>query len=1417
MVLNTMKKIFQIILAIILFNSMNGLMAQCDITVTPASITICAGDSVTLFATDTGNLAQFKWTPAINLSATNGSTVIAYPTTTTIYTVKKNGCPDSATTQVIVKPQLFVLASGDDSICDGETLNLFATVFGGNGIYLYDWNGPDGFSSSLKNPTLANVTNLSAGTYTVTVTSGGCSQTDSINVTVKELPFANAKADTSFCNGTLVNPIIFTSNPPGSTFTWTSSQNLNFGIAGSGNIPPFIATNTTQFNRVATVTVTPTFKGCVGQSMQFIITIKPTPAFTSATEAHICNGNVFTYTATAKPVLNTSFAWVKAADGFGNGSSSATGATINETLFNSSNLPIEVYYSFTLTRPGNTCPYIDTLTVTVYPTPKINPTYDSTFCNGEPGYPILFTSQSPETAIEWSSDKDVGFGLSGYSGIQGFVATNNTSDPIVATVTVKIKASEDSCAGPDSTFTITVNSAPRLNSTLVSTVCNNDSLIYTATSPTPNLDFSWSRPAVSGINGGTAATGNDSTIKDQLVNTDTVPIPVWYIFNMTTSTGSCAGDDSILVTVFPTPKLSSDTSSVQLCSGDLFVYNATCATPGTSFYWSRDSVTGILPDTANGSSNLIQETLINTTDSIITVKYIIGLSANGCDTSTQSITVTVNPTPRLSNTVFNFTTCNDVFFNFNATSNTEGTPTFTWTRDSVFGITPYTSTGTNATIIDSLHNSTPNPIIVTYAITIVANNCTSIVNVTDTVFPTPVLTDTILKDTLCSGNTFVYNASSLTAGISYNWSRAPVAGINNGNPSSGTTALIQEALINTTNTVQTVTYQISLSAYNCPANIQSLTVTVNPTPVLSNTVLLKDSVCSGDVFSRTLSSNVPNTNYQWVRDSVPGITPSNGNGNTNTITETLINAEPYPIDVIYNIKLTTSDSCTNTQNIVVTVNPKPVLIDSVKKDTICSGSVYYYQGLSATVNTTLTWQRDTIIGILPLTANGTSNSIVDSIINTTSSPIIVKYIFSLTSAFGCAGKDSIELLVNPTPFIYDSVRSVCSGTPFQYQIVPAYATSSIVYSWTTDSTVNITGNYPQLPESANSLSEDTLNNSLNNAIVPVKYNITATFIDTNVRCSSMASLTVNVLPLPKLPLFTSLSANANTIDLCGGSANINFNILPASIQQGVSYVWSANPNTNVFIGDTTNPNTVISFNNFNGTAQIVVTANNIDSLGKCSVNESQQVVLSIDNDSIQERKIFLKQPGHLLIYPDNSMDPSNDTNGIFNGYQWGYDTIANTAKPDSLGAPREISGQVYQFFIPEKKYINSQGLDTLNYAWWVLLRHGDCRSKVYYNGPFAYGRYLEQPNNDGIVYVNVFPNPGTGNFIIMLKGKMYGNINAHVYDGMGREVFFNNFEKKTYELNTPLELSNLPNGIYLLELQSEDLQKVSTRIFIIHN
>ncbi|MBK8846541.1 MAG: T9SS type A sorting domain-containing protein [Bacteroidetes bacterium] len=842
--------------------------------------------------------------------------------------------------------------------------------------------------------------------------------------------------------------------------------------------------------------------------------------------------------------------------------------------------------------------------------------------------------------------------------------------------------------------------------------------------------------------------------------------------------------------------------------------------PGAVFSWTRGAVIGINNDTASfGNSNLIQEVLLNNTDSIKTITYNISIStADTCTFNVQAITVTVYPAPKLSNVVTGFSTCNDAVFNFTATSNTQGTITYVWKRDSVQGITPYTSSGTGNTISEALNNSTPFIQVVTYAMTIIANNCSTIQHVTDTVFPTPLLTDTILADTICSGSSYVYNASSLTPGVVFSWSRAAVPNINGGLPANGSSSLIQDTLINSTNTVITVTYSVGLTAYGCPTNFQNITVAVNPTPLLSNTVLLKDSVCSGKLFLRNLSANISNTSFEWVRNPVLGISPLSNSGNTANISETLVNANSFAIDVTYIVKLTTPEGCINTQNIIVTVLPKPVLLDSVKRDTICSGSVYSYIGLSATSNTTLVWQRSPVSGIIPLSAVGTTNLIKDSIINITASPIVVKYFYTITSASGCIGLDSIELLVNPTPFIYDSSSSVCSGLQFQYEIVPLYATSNIFYSWTSDSVVNITGNNPQLPELPNAFIEDTLNNNLNNTIIPVKYNIIATYIDNNVRCQSSAVFTVNVLPLPKPPLFSSLTSNQTEIDLCGGSTNINFNISPSFIQDGVTYIWYALPGPNVFIADTTNPNTVISFDNITNTVQIAVTAYNNDSLGGCFATESQSVNLTVNNDSIQERKIFIKQPGNILVYPDNSMDATyTDSTGTVNGYQWGYDTIPSILKPDSLGVPLAIAGQVYQFFVPDIKYVDSQGLDTIHYAWWVLLRSGECRSKVYYNGPYAYNRYLEQPAQDNSIKLDIFPNPGNGNFTFMLNGKIYGDITLRVYDNIGQLVFQDLIEKKKYELTSPLKLNNLSDGIYSLELQSKDMQKISTRIIIIHN
>jgi hypothetical protein len=82
-------------------------------------------------------------------------------------------------------------AAGSDSpICAGTTLHLTASSLPGA---VYAWTGPNGFTSSVQNPTLPDATIAAAGVYSVTVTSNGCtSSPGTTTVVVKVSPTGGA-------------------------------------------------------------------------------------------------------------------------------------------------------------------------------------------------------------------------------------------------------------------------------------------------------------------------------------------------------------------------------------------------------------------------------------------------------------------------------------------------------------------------------------------------------------------------------------------------------------------------------------------------------------------------------------------------------------------------------------------------------------------------------------------------------------------------------------------------------------------------------------------------------------------------------------------------------------------------------------------------------------------------------------------------------------------------------------------------------------------------------------------------------------------------------------------------------------------------------------------------------------------------
>ncbi|MBK6839552.1 MAG: PKD domain-containing protein [Bacteroidetes bacterium] len=74
------------------------------LTITPSQPSLCIGDQMTL---DVSGANQFTWNPSSGLNTNNGSTVIATPSGTTIYTVQGTssaGCSSTETVTVNVDP-----------------------------------------------------------------------------------------------------------------------------------------------------------------------------------------------------------------------------------------------------------------------------------------------------------------------------------------------------------------------------------------------------------------------------------------------------------------------------------------------------------------------------------------------------------------------------------------------------------------------------------------------------------------------------------------------------------------------------------------------------------------------------------------------------------------------------------------------------------------------------------------------------------------------------------------------------------------------------------------------------------------------------------------------------------------------------------------------------------------------------------------------------------------------------------------------------------------------------------------------------------------------------------------------------------------------------------------------------------------
>ncbi len=498
----------------------------------------------------------------------------------------------------------------------------------------------------------------------------------------------------------------------------------------------------------------------------------------------IAEGNSMNYIArwyeppTAAPV-----AWMNTS------STSICGSGCIDFFDNSTNAPTSWNWSFpgstiptsTLQNPGNICyntqgTYVATLqacnsfgcnsqnmTITVASAPSLT-VNNASICNG------ASATLTATPAISGGS----------YLWSPGGQTTQSIIVNPSANTAYNVSYTLFGCTSNPQTSTVTVGSTPTVTASGSVTICQGQSAVLTATPSSAGGTYQWS-PSME-----TTATINASP-------STTTEYTVTYTLN-----GCASSASAVYVTVQPEPTATVNNSNI--CEGETANLTCTPATSGGTYLWSPGGETTSTISVSPASST----------------SYSVIYTLNGCESSPQTSSVTVNPIPAVS--VNNVTVCPGETGTITATPSQSG-GTYLWS--------PGSETTPSINVSPTSSSS--------YSIVYTLNGCESSPQTSSvTVNPSPIVSVNNL--TLCQGETGTITATPSQTGGTYLWS-----------PGNETTPSINVSPSSSTS------YSLVYALNGCESSPVSSSVTINPIPLNSTTT-------SGSV----ISSDLVGAAYQWI-------------------------------------------------------------------------------------------------------------------------------------------------------------------------------------------------------------------------------------------------------------------------------------------------------------------------------------------------------------------------------------------------------------------------------------------------------------------------------------------------------------------------------------------------------------------------
>lgn len=556
------------------FSANSGVATPLDLSV-GSNTTICVGESLSVTAT--GGDENYTWAPSPHLSTTTGPNVTITPPATPgtyTYTVTSGSggsslCPSSNEFTLTVTVQhcgsCSVTASNSNpTFCEGSvgTVNLTAT---GNTGLSYSWTGPNGYTSSVQNPTNVPVPSaVGSYTYTVQTTENGETCSASTTVTVQNCGSCSVTASNSnpsFCQGSVGTVNLTATGNAGLTYSWTGPNGYTSSVQNPTNVPVPSAPG------IYTYTVQKTENGetCSASTQ---VSVGTAPNANAGGLAIITCESPTVQLNGSSTTAGVTFSWA--------GPGIVSGATTQNPTVNQTGT-----YTLTVTETASGC----------YSTSLVSVINDNNSLTVSAGSPQTITCIQSSVQLNGSSPvSGLNFSWTG----PGIVSGGTTPNPIVnlpGTYTLTATHPSNGCTA---TASVTVNEdvtpfTTDAGSNQVIT-CTETSVQLNGSASIPNVDFLWSGPGI--ISG--------QTTPNPVVNQVGV-----YTLTATNPINGCTSSSNTLVSSSVNLPISDFTQDTLIgCQGLIVNFAATVDSSLWSYQWNfGNGSTGIGSTSSNQYNN----------------------------------------------------------------------------------------------------------------------------------------------------------------------------------------------------------------------------------------------------------------------------------------------------------------------------------------------------------------------------------------------------------------------------------------------------------------------------------------------------------------------------------------------------------------------------------------------------------------------------------------------------------------------------------------------------------------------------------------------------------------------------------------------------------------------------------------------